>query len=865
MFRIYLVLFFLCINFNHICSSESYAIILSTRAGDQKQSDIIKEYHLKTRQILTKAGFEKNCILEYFEKGNLSLPGTKEVIRKTILDDLKGLANKVKSDDKLWIFLYGHANFNTRGYSMATQGKRLKGKEFATALDFIKCDQIIFCFNRQGVALLPLLAKKSRIIISATNHIKQLNPPQLPKYLLPAWHQNIKNNILDLVKSSTDNLEMYFKENSLAVSEESQIFDGKINSYPPYDDINDGVVKKTILKVNKKTIAKLIPKKEIINGLPELQKPTKITISKITQAQKSFMYYNVYDAYYKKDYQSFLVNKDLETLHSYDQEIYIGNTSAVEKFKRKQYMDGRPYNETNFKIVRVIYPDGSYRDYLGSKFIQKKLSLEVNLPKLTKGCLIVLNYTQEVKPRYQIPFFTKSIFLQSLYPKDDFKLTLRYPKDKEYFYKPYHIKLTSIVKTEGYSKVIEYDSHKIPAWEILPYDAPTKESMMMVGLTSLKDWNAFVKWVDSITEGADALDEISKKMAIDLTKGAKTDTDKVKAIYDFLCELRYVTTPIGVRAFRPRLPSKVCESRFGDCKDKANALVAMAGHVGVKGYFVLLNRMSSTDKDFPSWQFNHALAFFPKLKGFGKGLWLDATDGSTPFGTLPMGDINRDGLLLLKPGCKFKRVTSSKINKNKILQKIVLTRNSTGIVKGTINQVTSGFLDYQWKQKLKRKTPLQREYFLQSELDKWINQCDLKSYTMSDLLDLNKKLDLNIMIESQYLELTLNKLLLPYFQLEPFRMVKRSKTIKFNDGQPFEVEQHIKIVGVELKFPERKKEIVSKWFDVFVEYTKGSNQWSRVVHLNFKSTSINSNEYEEVRKKLQLLTKELFYHQLGPQ
>ncbi len=66
---------------------------------------------------------------------------------------------------------------------------------------------------------------------------------------------------------------------------------------------------------------------------------------------------------------------------------------------------------------------------------------------------------------------------------------------------------------------------------------------------------------------------------------------------------------------------------------------------GHRREFLLLNRGSATDVNFPSWQFNHAICFVPRAPEAGQpdDLWLDSTDSVTPFGFVPPGDYGRRG------------------------------------------------------------------------------------------------------------------------------------------------------------------------------------------------------------------------------
>ena len=139
-------------------------------------------------------------------------------------------------------------------------------------------------------------------------------------------------------------------------------------------------------------------------------------------------------------------------------------------------------------------------------------------------------------------------------------------------------------------------------------------------MSALKEWQEFTDWYAKLIEGSDTAGSDVEQLAARLAQGANSDAEKLEKLYDYVNALRYDTTPIGIRGLRPRLPGQVIESGYGDCKDKATLLVALAGKLGIEGYTALLNRAGAADPNFPSWQFNHMLAYFPELEGFPEGL-----------------------------------------------------------------------------------------------------------------------------------------------------------------------------------------------------------------------------------------------------
>lgn len=108
-------------------------------------------------------------------------------------------------------------------------------------------------------------------------------------------------------------------------------------------------------------------------------------------------------------------------------------------------------------------------------------------------------------------------------------------------------------------------------------------------------------------------------------------------------EVRYTGLELGAAAIVPRTPAETLERHFGDCKDKATLLVAMAAQAGIKGHVALLLAGSGPDVDssIPGIEFfNHAIAYFPQLD-----IWVDATDDLSPLGELPLMSQGRFALI----------------------------------------------------------------------------------------------------------------------------------------------------------------------------------------------------------------------------
>ena len=94
------------------------------------------------------------------------------------------------------------------------------------------------------------------------------------------------------------------------------------------------------------------------------------------------------------------------------------------------------------------------------------------------------------------------------------------------------------------------------------------------------------RWYTTLIQSIDEDTNITaKEIAEEITKGIEGDKQKAKAIYQWVQHnISYVAFGDGFGGFIPRGASKVCDKKYGDCKDMAHLLYVMLNHVGVEAY-----------------------------------------------------------------------------------------------------------------------------------------------------------------------------------------------------------------------------------------------------------------------------------------
>ena len=179
------------------------------------------------------------------------------------------------------------------------------------------------------------------------------------------------------------------------------------------------------------------------------------------------------------------------------------------------------------------------------------------------------------------------------------------------------------------------------------------EEIPDVQLSTFQSWQEVGRWFGELERDRVKPDETIRARAAELTASAKTDSDKVEALYDFVApRYRYVGISFGVGRFQPHSASEVLSNRYGDCKDKHTLLASLIKATGIDAYPVLIHHARKLDESVPSpAQFDHVITFVPLKSGADKagnrqGIWLDSTTEVAPFRMLVASIRNKKALMV---------------------------------------------------------------------------------------------------------------------------------------------------------------------------------------------------------------------------
>lgn len=182
-------------------------------------------------------------------------------------------------------------------------------------------------------------------------------------------------------------------------------------------------------------------------------------------------------------------------------------------------------------------------------------------------------------------------------------------------------------------------------------------------LRPFKTWQDISKFLSELSDPQSTYNAVMERRARELTAGMTNEFERIRAIGKYAQAVNYVSiqTDLGRGGgYRPKPATKIFESNYGDCKDKANLMRAMLKALQIESYPVTINATdrSVVREGFPSLHgFNHCIlavrvgagvssAAVVEAAGLGRLLLFDPTDPYTPLGEMPAGEQGAHALVL---------------------------------------------------------------------------------------------------------------------------------------------------------------------------------------------------------------------------
>jgi transglutaminase-like putative cysteine protease len=265
-------------------------------------------------------------------------------------------------------------------------------------------------------------------------------------------------------------------------------------------------------------------------------------------------------------------------------------------------------------------------------------------------------------------------------------------------------------------------------------------------------WAQLGRWYAQTANGRRELTPAMRAKAREISAGAANPMETIQRLASYVQHnVRYVAIEIGIGGYQPHAAPEVFASGYGDCKDKATLLSALLHEVGIDSYYVLINNNRDyLSPDFPSMlAFNHvilaillpdpadATSAMPILRNekLGRLLLFDPTDDSTPLGYLPPSLQASQGLLVTDGEGELVSTPLLPPFANRIHRTAKLSLDTTGILKGTIEEIRFGPFATTLRDNLLNLPAKQRQTILQSMLTEMIDGAVLTGARVGGLHD----------------------------------------------------------------------------------------------------------------------------------
>jgi len=393
-----------------------------------------------------------------------------------------------------------------------------------------------------------------------------------------------------------------------------------------------------------------------------------------------------------------------------------------------------------------------------------KRSKYLKFPEVNPGSVVGYEFVQQHRPFV----FEDSWNFQSRIPTRRAFFTLKLPSGWEFseYWANYARQKAQSTGTNQY----QWELQDIPAVEIESEMPPWSAVAGRLGVKYFSrdpalrarttgSWNDLGIWYGVITASSRAETPAIKQKVVELTVGAATPLDKIKAVATYVQrQIRYVAIEIGIGGFQPHPAADVFANQYGDCKDKATLLSTMLSEIGIESYYVLIHTQRGiVVPGFPSIQFNHAILAIrlpdsvpdttlfaitkdPKL---GRLLFFDPTNKYVPLGYLPSYLQENYGLVVTHDGGKLALLPLLPAPVNRLLRTAKLNLSEAGNLDGEVQEIRWGAPAITSRAQFMESPPGKRSKVIESFLGNFLNNFTLTSVSAESLEQYDQTLTLD--------------------------------------------------------------------------------------------------------------------------
>jgi transglutaminase-like putative cysteine protease len=276
-----------------------------------------------------------------------------------------------------------------------------------------------------------------------------------------------------------------------------------------------------------------------------------------------------------------------------------------------------------------------------------------------------------------------------------------------------------------------FDEASMPPYEMV---------LQRLFVSTLPDWEAVSKWYWNLSQShLEATTPEMKQTVKELTAGAKTDMDRIKALFYYVSnKIRYMgITPEKDRpGFEPHDVCITFDKKYGVCRDKAALLVSMLRLAGLNAYPVLVSVGTHKDAEVPDPDFNHAIVGVELEKGHI--VLMDPTDENTRE-LLPAQDRNQSYLVCRPDGDTIRLSPIQPPEENLMTIKTTGVLDADGMIEGKSELSFQGINDDAYRNAFSHMKPDDERRFFEQRLQQAVPGLRLKSLKLvpADMSDVS--------------------------------------------------------------------------------------------------------------------------------
>lgn len=525
----------------------------------------------------------------------------------------------------------------------------------------------------------------------------------------------------------------------------------------------------------------------------------------------------------------------------------------------------------DYIIARTIKPDGTVLEIPAEEFYistgQSKdgifysddQEIKFTFPGLVENC--VIEYKYKIIKDY--PFRTDVWNIQRYVPiiKNKFSITVpellikskaaggagwdwNYNVVNTYLDPPKaSVNLSAERSMVSNSQTFTWEQKNVPAFKPDSYMGAHRDYIKYVKFapSDWKSWNDISKWYyEDFFKPQLIVGSAVKNKAAEIIGDETDNKEKVRKIYNYIQNLRYVAIELGDGSIRPTEPNLVLEREYGDCKDLSTLLIALlrSQEISAKPAICLTASKGKVDRNFPSWNFNHMIV----LVNVGDDeLWIDATVPHCELGELPYECEDITAMVLHDDGtAEMKNTPNSNSSDNQTLINMYVQINESGDAEFNVNLKYIGERNHSMRYLFSRINEEDRKDYLQELVaDTYLN-AQVSDIKFSDLSTIKNSFDLSF-------KFNVGKVLqkqgdMYFLTTDPFEFFdelswlgkeKRKYDLQFN--YPYTIKKQITI-----NYPESKFELKGLPEELVVS-TNELNYKKQFLSNNFNQLSINEN------------------------